>query len=204
MKIKHSKFGIWSWIVSLVLLLGIGFGWGGNARADTTSTANVTINGGDFSISPPSTATFAPVTLTGDVQSATTDFTNGLKVTDARGTGAGWKIQVSASQFSDGTNTLPKSSLTLKNADDINAGYSDSGYSPAPADDTGFTGSVVIDDGTLHPFVDAASGAGMGKWNIGWSTGNNNLSLVLHPAFTKTSATAYSSTITWTLAVVPN
>src|SRR4051812_29964092 len=72
----------------------------------------VTVTGGDLSISNPAASNFAPVTLDG--HSTTTNATLApFAVTDARGSGAGWFVTAQADQFTSGGHDLALGSLLM-------------------------------------------------------------------------------------------
>lgn len=188
------------WVATLGLLIICNFEMPMDVKAENTN-ASVLINGGLLEFSAvPVNVTFNPVTLNGIVQIVDFDFT-GFSVTDARGTGVGWKMQVSASQFAvDATKKLPIGSLSLKPPSGFTAGYDN----PSPSPTVGGTYSVpqVIDGQDERVIVTAVADAGMGKWNINWDEAtNNDLTLTLNPATTKVGN--YVSTITWTLSTGP-
>jgi hypothetical protein len=73
-----------------------------------TTTATITGASG-ISLNAPATAAFSKV-LDGTDQSAT--YSPAIGIVDARGTGAGWKLTVAATTFSDGTHTLAPGTIT--------------------------------------------------------------------------------------------
>jgi hypothetical protein len=83
--------------------------------ADPVLDATLPISGGELGYTTqPSAPVITPVTLNGLNRSATA--TLPISVSDARGTGAGWNVQLSASQFSTGgatPRTLPASAVSL-------------------------------------------------------------------------------------------
>jgi len=73
-----------------------------------TTTATITGTSG-ISLNAPATAAFSKV-LDGTDQTAT--YSPAIGIVDARGTGAGWKLTVAATTFSDGTHTLAPGTIT--------------------------------------------------------------------------------------------
>lgn len=161
----------------------------GPALAETTSTT-VSVTGGTRTLSVPATTTaFTAVEINGTSQPTTTalDFT----VSDFTGTGAGWAVTASATQFAgSGTaagKTLPVNSLSL------------SASAVTPQDDAvaGPTGAAAanLDDSTDKTIssADGATDQGMGEYDH-----SGTLTLTV-PG--NVFAGSYSSTITLTVAV---
>ncbi|MEQ2529139.1 WxL domain-containing protein [Bacillaceae bacterium CLA-AA-H227] len=187
----------------------------GSALAETSMTTKATqaIQGGEKDVSINSTTTFDPVVLNGEVQ--TTNANPGqLNVTDASGTGEGWRIQVSASQFTEKTPSggfaagttakkLPQGSLSLSNS-----GSTISAVGTTSASPTWVANEWILDNGSAVNILSAAKNAGMGKYTVAF--GANGLSLTLAPNTTfidsvnyPNGSTPYESTITYTIVTGP-
>lgn len=168
------------------------------------TTTTVGINPGSLSLTAPATATFASVTLDGTVQTTTADLTT-VGVTDATGSGNGWRVTVGATQFTEvgGAGlTLPTGSLSLASPSTVTA---DGTTSPVP---TIQTGPFVIDNGSAATILSAAVNEGMGKYNVNFPVGA--LTLTLNPATTKVDtvnypsvATPFETTVTFTVVSGP-
>ena len=157
------------------------------ASASTAATA--TISGGTLNIVVPSTIGFAD-TLNGLNQTTTAGLA--MDVQDATGTGAGWNITATSSQFTSGGNTLVTNSVTVGSAPTDTC---DSGASCTPAT-----------NGVAYPYA-LPAGAGPPTatklFNAAVSTGQGDQTVT--PTFTlavpaNTVPAAYTST--WTISVV--
>lgn len=92
----------------------------------SAASANTQVNliGGQVTLSPITIGSFGDVVLTGldqTVQANIEDFT----ITDARGTGQGWTLQVSAIRFGIGTNKMRDGALKITGAKGAPVGKSD-------------------------------------------------------------------------------
>lgn len=151
----------------------------------------IDVIGGTLSVTNPTVADFANLTLDGTAQTVTTSMDN-FAVTDARGTGAGWRVQVNATQFCewdallstcvllDGK-TLPTGSLSMP-APSVAANGT---TSPVPS----LTSGPYAIDGSTVTIASAAADEGMGMYDF--TTGNLSLSV---PA--SAYARTYKSTVT--------
>jgi hypothetical protein len=158
----------------------------GVAHADTDVT--VTGSGAAATITSPSFgASFTGVTLDGTRKTTSTSVGD-WSVTDARGTGQGWQVKVSATTPSTGggtPHTMPNATLVLgaptAAADDA---LMDPSGAPATAGGDILAGAVTV--------ADAESGEGMGKWDF--TQGASDLTLTVPPD-------VYAGTYTTTLTV---
>ncbi|MGO9343003.1 MAG: WxL domain-containing protein [Acidimicrobiales bacterium] len=157
------------------------------ASASTAATA--TISGGTLNIVVPGTIGFSD-TLNGLNQ--TTTAVLAMDVQDATGTGAGWNVTATSTQFTSGSNTLATNSVTVPSAPTDTC---DSGATCTPA-----TNSVA------YPYA-LPAGAGPPTatklFNAAASTGQGDQTVT--PTFSlavpaDTVPAAYTST--WTISVV--
>lgn len=144
--------------------------------AALAGTTDATVSGGVFEITAtPTVGNFTPVTLDGTAK--TTPATLGtFEVNDARGTGAGWNVTVSATRFAEwdstlnagvggyvtGGKTLAVNSLSMA-APTVAA---DGTTSTAPSLTTG---PYTIDNGAVKT-ASAATDTGMGKFDFSSTT----------------------------------
>lgn len=145
---------------------------------------------GSLSVTNPMVANFPDLTLNGSAQSSSAAMDT-FEVTDARGSGAGWRVQVSATQFCEwdsllsicvvGGKTLPTGSLSVPAPSVAANGTS----SPVPS----VTSGPYAVDGSTVTVASASVGNGMGKYVF--TPGNLTLS-VPASAYAKT----YRSTVT--------
>lgn len=183
-------------LLSLVILIGNCFLDFHSVHAEDTNVS-VSITAGTLTLTNfPNNLTFDPITLTGSVQTTSGVLTN-LVVTDARGSGAGWSVEVSATQFEKTGETSTKldaGSLKLYSPAGITS-PTNSSVPTIKSDGEPF----VIDSGTSYKMVSADVNAGLGVWTISWDPAD--LQLTLNPGTTK--AGAYTSKITWQLNQAP-
>jgi hypothetical protein len=164
------------------LLLGVPV-----AGASTNATA--TIGAGTLNVVVPNTVSFS-ATLNGSDQTATSPLA--IDVQDATGSGTGWNLTATSTQFTTGTYTLSDSATTVQNA-------------PTDACDAGATCTAASNSisypyslpaGSTAPsatkLYDAASASGLGDQTVTPTFG------VAIPA--NTYAGTYTST--WTVSVV--
>jgi hypothetical protein len=161
----------------------------GPALADTANVT-ATVTGGGLSEATSATPSFS-ATLDGTDQTPT--YTLPLTVTEARGTGAGWNLTVTSTQFTTGGGTPKTLSTTASSVASVTSSCA-TGTCTSPTNSV--TYPVGLPAGSTPPtavkFFNAAANTGMGKFTI---TPTVNVSV---PA--NTFAGAYSSTVT--LAVV--
>lgn len=159
----------------------------GPASASTIATA--TISAGTLSLSVPATIGFSDV-LNGMDQTSTAGLA--IDVRDATGSGAGWNLTATSTQFTSGSNTLATNSVTVASA-------------PSDACDSGATCTVATNSiaypyalpagagpPTASKIFDAASSTGMGDQTV-------------TPTFTlaiPADAVPASYTSTWTISIV--
>lgn len=154
-------------------------------------------NVGELTIDNVSPFIFGTQKITGSkavFYSTTTD--GNVQVTDKRGTGAGWILQVRSTDFIDSENTLN----TLKGAElTIPAGTvsSDNGNSSEKP----ITSQVAL-NATDATIFKAESQAGLGSW-INRFDGVENKSKVMIEIPAGSMKGSYVSTITWTLSDAP-
>lgn len=161
---------------------------------------NVTVSGGSLALTAhPTAPDFTGVTLDGTAKT-TTSTLSVFEANDSRGTGEGWNVTVSGSQFAEydtattsyvtGGNTLATNSLSMA-APTVAA---DGTTSPVP---TMTAGPYTVDGGSVL-IASAATDTGMGKYDF--STAGLTLSV---PADTYASTNAYRSDLTVTVATGP-
>lgn len=204
-------------IITAVLASLVGSSFIGTDALAATSEktiVNQKINAGTRDVTITPTTTFNDITLNGEVQTTNAD-PGVLTFTDASGTGEGYRVTATATQFktiapsagfASGTSakTLPKGSLLLKND---NAKITTIGGSTSKAPDWNGS-SWVLDAGSEITVLKASIDNGMGKYEIDFDT--KNYELTLNPSTTyidkvnyATQATPYQSDITYTIVTGP-
>ena len=173
-----------------VLSLGI---FSNTAFAEGTQTdGSAEVVGGDLSISVPAATTFGSLILDGTIQTTTAELGD-VTVVDATGTGAGWNVNVKASDLTrDDLYSLPKDSITL--------------VAPTVTAEAGSSSELAIttNGGTIDneigvTVLDAPVEEGKGTFNVSFI--ENSMSLELRPD--TALAGVYNTTITWNLVSGP-
>jgi hypothetical protein len=152
--------------------------------------SHTVITGTDASLSTISVDSFNNITLDGTTQDTTANI-NSFTVKDARGTGKGWSVTVSASPFTNGEKILSPNSLEI-GAPTVEK--LDSGSSEVHTIDT-FGG--YIDNESPLTMLTAKEHGGMGTFTIKPIT----MTLTLQPK--EVYAGTYTSTITVQLIAGP-
>jgi hypothetical protein len=151
---------------------------GGSATAGTAYTYV-----GGLSMSTPSIADFASLTLSGFAQT-TTAHMGTFTVTDSRGNGVGWNVTVQASQFTYGSRTLPLGSVSMPQPSVAKGSPLSTGLP------TMLAGPYLI-DGVSSIKIASAANDGGGQGSYIFTPGPLTLNV---PA--KTYAGTYTSTVT--------
>jgi DNA-binding beta-propeller fold protein YncE len=130
-------------------------------------TATSSLHPGVLSfVTTPANLTFPAVTLDGTDQSTSASLP--LDIGDNTGTGAGWNVTITSTQFSDGSATLPSSATSVDTAPSASC---DVGASCTPATlSANVTYPLTIPAGSTAPtatrLYSAAAGSGMGDQTI--------------------------------------
>lgn len=171
------------------------------AQADDS---NVTVTGDSLTLGSIATSDFGGITLNGAAQSTTATM-DAFTVTDARGTGVGWNVTVSASSFKEYANggyvasgkTLGTSRLTMATASAAKVDATSSGL-PTMTSGAYTLDSDANSDGVSEAvkIASAATGDGMGSYTV--TPGELGLSV---PA--NVYAKTYRSDVTVTLSTGP-
>lgn len=150
------------------------------------------ITGGSVSLSAVTASSFGVLPLDGTTQTIKAPL-NTFDVTDARGTGEGWKVSVVAGQFTDSTsgNVLEAGSLAI---DAPSVSLKDDGSSALT---TITQAGGVIDNGTGVKLLSAAVNGGMGSYTVAPAS----MTLTLKPG--TVYAGNYASTVTVSLTTGP-
>src|SRR5690625_2137239 len=141
MNFKKKFFGI-----GLVAMLCLSFASGVFADDTKTNDVDITVQAGEFSLTTANINSFGNITLQATPQTYNTSFENDFSVKDLRGSQEGWRLDVEASPFTSGMNTLPAGSLSLAPIDAITRVGTGSGDSPTKSTTT----NMVIDDGAVE------------------------------------------------------
>jgi hypothetical protein len=162
------------------------------------STAKVEFDGGELSLAQVTTFDFG----TQDISSSTADHTatsvdNDIQVSDLRGNGKGWDLNVSLSDFVHATNSKKLNGAYVTLSGTQVAGVNGT-IGTAPTSTS--TESLKIDaDGSELPIFVAATDAGMGVWGITTELTDATLTVLTGTAY----AGAYEANLTWTLQTTP-
>lgn len=176
--------------------------------------ATASFGSGDLTLQIPDIYSFGNIKLEAQAKLVKTGFDDIFKVIDSRGTAEGWRLDLSASRFTEvtpasgfvgGTSAviLPAGSLSILPLATIVRVGSSAGTLPTKT----LIGNSIIDDGVITMST-AVAGSGMGEFNLDFT--NDSLSLVVDAATAKIDkvnypgdSTPYSSTLTWTLVSAP-
>jgi hypothetical protein len=164
------------------------------AGADSVTTITGTVTGGAaLSVAPNGTPAFS-LTLTGADQVA--NYTLPVEAIDPRGTGAGWNLTVTSTQFSDGAgHRFAANVSTIASA---SSGCGPSSTCTTPANSVSYTG-LVMPAGITPPapikFFNAGAASGLGTVDV------NAAVSVAVPA--NAYAGTYTSTVTVSIVAGP-
>jgi hypothetical protein len=145
---------------------------------------------GSLSMSTPSIADFASLTLSGFIQTTTASM-GAFTVTDSRGNGVGWNVTVQASQFTNGSRALPLGSVSMPEPSVAKATPQSTGLPTIMA------GPYLI-DGVSTIKIASAANDGSGEGSYVFTPGPLTLRV---PA--KTYAGTYTSTVTFSVISGP-
>lgn len=184
-------------IATALIASTIAFAPAGLAFADSSTTATtggtVTFQSGDLTLSStPSAFDFGTKTVVNSSTSydSTEDKSgDNIAVDDLRGTGNGWNLQASLTEFSNGNTGQNLTGATIS-FDQTTTNQ----YSSALTNGSGSVSST----GTSTTILSADSNQGMGNSNDSLSNIKLNV-----PASTAIYAKGYSATMTWTLGNTP-
>jgi hypothetical protein len=198
MKIRTARRIAAGLALSAGIASPLAFAGAANASAITTAspTANASIVAGTLSfVSAPGDITFPTLVLTGTNQ--TTTATLPIDVGDNTGSGAGWNVTATSTQFTNGTNTLPDGSVTVNSAP---SAVCDTGSGCTPAvESSAITYPYTLPEGATAPtatkIFDAKAGTGMGD-----QTFTPTFTLAV-PAGSYSGT--YTSTVTFSLVSAP-
>lgn len=212
---SKSKKAMLALLMASVALVPTFMSGAGVAEASTSpQSATFELGGGDLTLTAPDITSFGTVNLTPQAQTVTTGFTDTFGVSDARGTGEGWRLAVNSTQFemveplagfAPGTSAhaLPAGSLTLKPLTAIER----QGTAPGADPTSKMTLNSIIDSGAVT-VANANVDEGMGDFKLSFE--KDALGLVIDSATAKIdkvnypdAPTPYEATVTWTLVTGP-
>jgi hypothetical protein len=154
------------------------------------SSLSSTINPGALSFILPSSITFSSSGV-GTIPQTTL---GNLTISDLTGSGNGWHVSVSASQFASGSHKLPLGSLTLYAPSSITVNGDSTSTLPKKKSGSPW----IIDNGSSPTVLSAAVDAGMGSYTVKFPAKALTLSIP-----SSTYAGTYTSTLTWQLISGP-
>lgn len=120
------------------------------------------------------------------------------EVSDTRATNAGWKVQLSAANFTDGTHNLTGAVLNFNAASGL--GITNS------VDASGITqvnANPALGSGSAVDVYTAAKGSGAGSTAFQLDPSNISLSNIPANVSVSGASTTYSGNLNWTLAALP-
>lgn len=181
-------------VLTILLISSLTLSTSAFAADSKNNEVDITVESGEMSIKTSDIDSFGNITLKEGPEKYQTSFKNNFTVKDLTGEHEGWKISLSASQFADGSKTLPKGSLTMlpvKSVDRVGEG---SGGEPKIS----MSSNQIIDDGSIE-VLKANSGAGMGVFTFRFA--KYSLEINIDPTTAKIGN--YQSTLTWDLVQAP-
>lgn len=148
-----------------VLAMAVGSSAVAFAAGPTSSSTNasVAVNAGNLTESGPTSVSANAVTLTGDDQ--TTTYSLGITVTDATGSGTGWNLTISSTQFTgtnNSANKLAADASSIQTAPSV-ACSGVGGHCTSPTDSITYPLAI---SSSASKFFNAAAGSGLGKFTI--------------------------------------
>lgn len=159
------------------------------AAASSPVTATATVLGGTLSVSVPGTIGFSD-TLNGSDQTVTQVLA--IDVRDATGSGAGWNLTATSTQFTAGSNTLPTNSVSVISG-------------PADVCDSGATCTLATNSVAYPYYLPAGSGPPTASKIFSAASSSGLADQTVTPTFTLTipaNTVQASYTSTWTISVV--
>lgn len=178
-------------------------------QGDTSAETDLDMNlvGGYLTLKASPVQTFGDIFLEKDVKKYNTSFNTPFNVKDLRGTGEGWRLDVSSTQFEilspDSNYKLPVGSLTIDPLEDI----IDKGNAETILPVKGYTSNNVLDDGTFT-VAHAKEGTGLGDFQLEFP--EDAISVVIDPTKAKIDPknfpdgkTPYKAVVSWDLVDAP-
>jgi WxL domain surface cell wall-binding len=134
------------------------------ALADSSTGATAVVNAGNLSETGPSAVSATPVTLNGSDQ--TTNYSLGLTVTDARGSGGGWNLTITSTTFTAGTHTLSTTASNISAAPTVACTGGSTCTNPTNAITYPLGVPAAATAPTPVKLFNAAANTGMGNFTI--------------------------------------
>ena len=192
-KLFSSKYRSWAVGAGFAVLLVAIFALVSPIMAQGSDTVegSLGVTGGSLTMTASDNPVFTSVTLNGTNQ--TTTDTIDVGVTDLTGTGAGWNLQITSTQFTNGSQTLDTDTTTITGV----TTSCDQTTCTDPTNST-VTYSVTVPAGVAEPavkFFSADANTGMGDFTV-----TPTFSMAV-PA--TTYAGTYTSTMTISLVSAP-
>lgn len=171
--------------------------------SSTTQSLHVGIESGDLSLTPPMVkSNFGKLKLNGSVQVLTATLDD-INITDATGTGEGWRLMINAKQFTDKKREveLPLHSLLFSRPLQITPNEGVDSPPPTIIQNNAFT----IDSKNYHTILRALKNEGMGSYKLTFS--DPTLYLAIDPSVIQTNKNHFDaeleSIINWNIISGP-
>jgi hypothetical protein len=180
--------------VAAAVLTVAALGWSQAAGAATTATVTGTVAGGALSVATTAAPTFSASLAGGD---STPTYTLPLTAVDTTGTGAGWNLTITSTQFTTGGGTPHTLAATASSISGVTSACA-SGTCTNPTNAVTYPPLVVPAAATAPTavkFFNAAANTGLGSFTVTPTVG------VFVPA--ASFAGSYSSTLTVSIVSGP-
>lgn len=165
---------------------------GGTSALNASDQYTYSCSGGSLSVTAPPSVTYPVLTLNGSNQTQT--IAVGLTPSDMTGSGSGWHVSATSTTFSNGTQTLPNTAVTITGVQSVSAASGNCNL-PSNVETYPIGLPAAATPPTAVPIFDANTATGEGP-----ATVNMNFQIAV-PASSYTGT--YTSTWTFTISTGP-
>lgn len=158
-------------------------------QSPTETEGKVAFIAGELTLDQVPNFDFGSQAITTTDQTYTATTSGKAKITDLRGSSAGWELTVKASELQANSKTLKNAQMSLENGSVTNTNG-----------EIVTTTNVTLTPNTAVKVLSAATNNGNGESSVEWE--KTNAKLFVPGTSTKTAA-EYKATLTWTLADAP-
>ena len=170
MRFICKRLRVWYGLCVPLLLLALLGGASAAAFADSGTHAKAVVKGGSLALHGFTSGTKS-ITVASSAQGQTSTYTLALSVVDARGSGAGWSLTITSTQFSTGgsaPHTLPAGASSMKAPPKVACAPRTT--CTLPLNGVSYVQPLVVPAGAAAPspvrFFSAAAKTGLGSFTI--------------------------------------